>query len=236
VPIKFTLAAIVLLTACAPRSMPVRTPDLVARVSREQSAGWVTLSEGMTLKIESAYFQEGAAKRDISTYIGIESQTLETRSNGQLRPTALTTLPSRPPSQPAVSTLLPVPQQSLRSHRFFFQVAMDKATGKASAVLLSARSNAEMESLATTLLQNPSSVCRSNSPNCTVFPEGSAVSLGAAITLNGKPATIAWGSTLGSVVGQHRPFTIQRRNRMRIDANDPQALRLPILPGDAIAW
>lgn len=145
----------------------------------------------MTLKVESAYFQDGAAKRDISPYIGVESQTLEMRSNGQLRPTALTTLPNRPASQPAVATLLPVPQQKFRSHRFFFQVAMDRATGKSSAVLLSARSNAEMERLATTLLQNPSAVCRENSPHCTVFPDGCAVSLGVAITLNGKPATIA---------------------------------------------
>lgn len=257
IKIKLTLAAIALLTACAPRSFQVRpaqphyivqAPDRtettfpdVARKYGDQFAGWVTLGNRMVLKIESAYFEQGAAKRDISTYVGVESQTLESRPNGQLRPTGLVTLPNRPQDQPAVASLLPARQQKLRSHRFFFQVAMNRTDGKSSAVLLSARSSAEMERLATTLLQNPRSVCRNNTPNCTVFPDGCAVSLGLGITLNNKPATIPWGSSLGNVVREHRPFTIQRLHKTKlypitIDITDREALRLPILPGDSIAW
>src|SRR4029079_10149995 len=92
----------------------VRAPDRtettfldVARKYGDQFAGWVTLGPPMTLKIESAYFEQGAARRDISTYIGVETQTLETRPNGQLHPTGLAALPNRFQDQPAVASVLP---------------------------------------------------------------------------------------------------------------------------------
>ena len=67
------------------------------------------------------------------------------------------------------------------------------------------------------------------------------MSLGLVITLNGKQTTIPWGSSLTNVVAKTPPLYHQRRHKaklypMTIDANDREALRLPVLPGDTIAW
>jgi len=206
----------------------------------DQFAGWVSLRERMVLKIEIAIFKEPAPKREIANFLGTEIQSFKASPNGQLRTMDLQTLARRPQNQPSVATLLSPRQQRLRVHRFFFQVAL-RPVGEASAVLLSAGSADEIERLSAMVIQNPGSVCGTNMPNCTVFPAGCSASLGMEVVLNRKPLTIPWGSSLASVVGQRVSFTIHRLHRGRffplvMDWGDREALRLPLLPGDSIAW
>ena len=250
-----------LLSACGQRRRPeffqvragqpyyiLRSPDRTeapfhetASAYGDQAGGWVSLGERMVLKIEIAFFKEAGPKRDIANFLGTEIQSFKALPNGQLRPMDLQTLASRPQNQPSVATLLPPRRQRLRAHRFFFQVAMHPTTGKASAVLLSAGSADEIERLSAMMIQNPGSVCGTNMPNCTVFPDGGSASLGMEVVVNRKPLTLPWGSSLASVVGQRVAFTIHRSHRGRffpivMDLGDREALRLPLLPGDSIAW
>jgi hypothetical protein len=61
------------------------------------------------------------------------------------------------------------------------------------------------------------------------------------VILNGKPESVLWGSTLGSIVKQPLHLEMKRLyagelRPVRIDAKDPKSLLLPLLPGDRIAW
>lgn len=224
----------------SPDRTEVSFPETVGAYG-DRSAGWVALGQRMVLKIEIAYFKDGSPKRDITSFLGTEIQTIKASPNGQLRPSELRPLASRPQNQPSVSTLLPLRQLRLRVHRFFFQVAMHPTTGKAGAVLLSAGSRDEIERLSAGMIQNPGDVCGNGRPNCTAFPDGCSVSLGMEVMVNHAPKTILWGSSLASVVGQRIGFTIHRLHAGRLypivmDAADRETLRLPLLPGDSVAW
>ena len=142
----------------------------------------------------------------------------------------------RPPDQPSVAALMPAAQQRVRFHRFYFQVVVDKKAGTSNALLLSSTSKAGIEQLAKQLASEPASVCGGKAKQCTVFPEACSVSLGIEIIVNGRPTKIAWSSTLASVVGTQKQFSLQRQHRGRLVAlplnpDDPEALRLPLLPG-----
>ena len=61
------------------------------------------------------------------------------------------------------------------------------------------------------------------------------------VMVNGKPESVLWGSTLASIAKQPLHLEMKRLyagqlRPVRIDANDPQSLLLPLLPGDQITW
>jgi hypothetical protein len=61
------------------------------------------------------------------------------------------------------------------------------------------------------------------------------------IVVNGAPRSVLWGSLLASVAKQPRHVQLLRHYAGRltpveIDASDPKALRLPLLPGDQVTW
>jgi hypothetical protein len=106
--------------------------------------------------------------------------------------------------------------------------------------LLGAPSAAELGRLSSQLLAAPASVC-GTSPRCSVFPETCTVSLEIEIVVNGSPRTVLWGSFLSSVAIRPRHVDLQRLYRGRlvpveINESDPDALRLPLLPGDRVSW
>jgi hypothetical protein len=67
------------------------------------------------------------------------------------------------------------------------------------------------------------------------------VSVEIEIAVNGTPRRVLWGSTLGNVAAHPRHVELLRHDRGRLapvelDPADPNALRLPLLPGDHLSW
>jgi hypothetical protein len=61
------------------------------------------------------------------------------------------------------------------------------------------------------------------------------------LVVNGRPQSVLWNSALGSIAIHPRHIQLLRAYAGRltpveIDPSDPNALRLPLLPGDQIAW
>jgi hypothetical protein len=105
---------------------------------------------------------------------------------------------------------------------------------------LGAESQAEIDALSAQL-SHPEAVCSQHSTHCIVFPKACSVSLEMKVIVNGKPESVLWGSTLGSVAKQPRHLEMKRLyaeqlRPVQINAKDPKSLLLPLLPGDRIAW
>ncbi len=203
--------------------------------------GQVDLKPQMMFKLENAYFKSGQEKRGLANYLGLESIEFRVAQNGQLQRLEHRVLAKRPNVDPAIDSYLKGPQQRLRFHRLLLQVTMNRKTGEANAVLLSAASAKKLDALKEKLEIDVAIVCSARALNCTVFPSTGSVSLGFEVLVNGKSSFVAWGTTVGAAVGKHSPFSLERIYRKRlapveIDGNDPAALRLPLLPGDSVKW
>lgn len=251
---RFWMAGIglmVLVQGCAARRpftlLPgvLRAPDGVETPVGEtlagfynQREGWVDLQPGMTLKLERAYFKSATLPRRLENYVGLETALFRVGARRNLARVELSELPQRPGDQAGVATLLREQQLRLRAQRLYFQVALDKKSGTSSAVLLSARSHAE-------LLRVPdlSLLCGGSKSEalCQVFPEGNSVSLAIDVTVNGVHKSLLWGSNLGSVVGAATQFKLQRYYKgklteVQLDPAHAETRRLPLFPRDVIQY
>lgn len=184
------------------------------------------LTEGMALVLETAYFRDGAKTRTIADYIGTEKLTLRTGRNGTLAVVQHVPLPGRPKGQIPVTAVFPEKERRRRQQRLYFQVVVNKASGKANAVVLSAGGSKEMAALTAQLMGK--AVCAAG---CTVIPEGSSVSLAMEIFVNGEARTVLWGSNVNSVLGTQRPFTLRRGEKVM-----PPGPSQGLLPGDRIEF
>ncbi len=231
VPVQLTALPVLLLLlltpACLRKPAAQRPPALAPDISR----GWIDITPNVVLKIENAYFKDGAAVRDISTYLGTELLSLKAAKNNSLLFLNHHPLPNRPPAQPPVLSLLPEPQRRQHHHRFYFQVVVNRLSGKANAVLLTAPSPAKLEQIAAQLQHAPASLCTPQSPYCTVFPDSCSVSLAMEVTVNNKPTTLLWGTTIASQLGQQQTFSLLRRG---LPVTLPRTA--PLLPGDSLSW
>jgi hypothetical protein len=210
-------------------------------------SGWVDLRAQMGIRVENAYFREGAPRRGTEGFIGTEVAEYRTETNGRLR---LVSVDSKlqpkgaqhPVDQPPVQELLAESLARYRYHRYFYQVVFSKANGEVhGAVLLGAGSAKELAGLATRLLNDPDSVCTAKSIRCAVFPELCTVTPEIEIVVNGKAQMVRWGSLVGSVVSRPQKLQVLRSyggrlTPVEIDSGDPNALRLPLLPGDHLDW
>ena len=208
-------------------------PETLSAYS-DLSQGRTDLKPGMALKLETAYFKPGEVRRGLANFLGTESVEIHVAPNGALRSTDLRLLPNRPPDQPPIDSYLRPPQQRKRFHRLLLQVVMNRGTGESNAILLSGKSQAELAMLTAKLTADPGSIC-GGGPNCAVFPVTGSVSVGMEVEVNGKPTFVAWGTLVGTLAGKQRPFSLTRlyRGRQRpvqLDINDPESLRLPLLP------
>jgi hypothetical protein len=225
----------------------LRSPDGQARTFPETTAGfssalggWIDLATGLTLQLERAYF-EPPQSRKIQDYVGVEAVQLEVQG-GALRLIEYRPLPNRPGGQPSVNSTIPTAQLASRFHRLFFQVAADRESGPARAVLLSGDSHPAIVAVGESLLRG--SGCggaTASDLHCLAVPDGTTASVLFAVLANGKPLTLPWGSTAAGVVGAARPVKLWRKHRKRIvpvqlDAADSEALRLPLLPGDVLVF
>jgi len=225
----------------APDSEDIPFPDVLGRYTGV-GAGWVELRPEIELRIENAYFREGAPKRGLANFLGTEIARYHVLSTGALEQIAVQSrLEQRPADQPPVQQLLSESQNRYRHHRLFYQVLLNKKTDVRSAVLLSAESMDELDRFTEQLMSDPESVCGGVSTHCTAFPEACTASLEIQIVVNGRYRTVLWGSSLADVTQNHRRIELSRLHMgalapVRIDPRDREALRLPLLPGDHIKW
>jgi len=225
----------------SPDSAETPFPEVLGRYTNV-GPGWVELQPQIELRVENAYFREGAPKRGLANFLGTEIARYQVRQTGVLERIALQSrLTQRPADQPPVQQLLSEPQSLYPHHRLFYQVVWNKRADVRSAVLLGAESTDELNRFTAQLMSEPESVCDSVSTHCTVFPEACTASLEIEIVVNGAPRTVLWGSVLADAVERHRHVELfrpyaDRLAPVKIDPHDRDAVRLPLLPGDHIKW
>ncbi len=216
-------------------------PDVLRRFNGfEPGRNWVDLPPSMGLRIENAYYEKGASRRGLTGYLGAEVARYSSTAAG-LELLSVEPMKNRPEWDRPVQNLIAPAQQRLPFHRFFYEIVFSKRNNIHGAVLLAADTSDELDRLSAEL-SDPETVCHNDSPQCTVFPEACTVSVEMKVVLNGKPETVFWGSQLVSIVPHpvHR-LEMKRLDRgrlvpVKIDVQDANALRLPLLPGDRIDW
>jgi hypothetical protein len=218
-------------------------PEVLSRYSEVgQSQGWL-LHPNTELHIENAYYREGAPKRGIADFLGTEKAVYQVRPNG-LRLVSVESgwaQHQRPADQLPVQELIGAARLHYRFYRYFFQIVFRQRAGARGAVLLGANSMGELDALSARLQTDPDAVCDGASPHCAAFPEACTVALEIRVVVNGAPRSIVWGSLLDSVAMHPRKLQLLRLHDgqltpVRIDVGDPNALRLPLLPGDRVEW
>ncbi len=172
----FLLTLALLSLSCAKPHWPANTPA-------PPGQGWIDLRPPMQLRVENAYYREGALKRDLSAYIGTEVARYQVAPHGSLRLLSTQPMKDRPRDQPPVAQLMQSSIRRYRYHRFYFAVLFKRNSVTRGSVLLGANKTAELESLAAQLLADPDAACNDRSPHCEVFPEACSV----AVEVNGQP-------------------------------------------------
>jgi hypothetical protein len=196
----------------------------------------------MGLRIENAYYQEGKPKRGLDGYLGTEIAHYRVMTEGGLKLLCVKSMSGRPADQLPVEQLIPDTQQRYHYYRFYFEILFKNGSTPRGSVLLGANSQVELNDLAELLHSQPDTVCESKSAHCIVFPEACSVSVEMAVAVNGASLTVVWGSTLESVMSrQPRQISLHRLNAgqvtvVQLDAQDKNALKLPLVPGDRIEW
>jgi hypothetical protein len=225
----------------SPDSKETPFPEVLSRYTIV-GPGWVELRPLTELRVENAYFREGAPKHGLANFLGTEIARYQVLATGELKQISVESrVEQRPSDQPAVQQLLSEPQRLYHRHRFFYQVLLNKKSDVRSAVLLGGESAEELDRLTAELLTQPDSICGGGSTFCTVFPKACTASVEIEIMANGSPRTVLWGSTLAEFAERHRHVALFRRYQdglapVEIDVHDREALRVPLLPGDVIKW
>ena len=197
------------------------------------------LRPGMELRIENAYYEVGKPKQGLNGFLGTEIARYRAAPRGGLKLISLQSMKQRPADQPPVNALIAHGKQHFRCYKFYFEILFkNRSQGS---VLIGANSTRELANLTAALAHDPEQVCRGNAPHCVVFPEACSVAAEMQIIVNGKPQSVIWGSTLAGVLKNPEKVTMRRRYRgqwvpVQFDARDPNALRLPLLPGDSVDW
>src|ERR1019366_6164180 len=104
-------------------------------------AEWVDLRPQMKLRIENAYYREGAPKHGLQGFLGTEIARYQVRPERGLRLVSVeSVLAQRPRDQPPVQALMRVVQMRYRYNRFFYAIVFSQKKETSGAVLLGARS------------------------------------------------------------------------------------------------
>jgi hypothetical protein len=205
----------------------------------ERAQRWIDLRPLMELRIENAYYEKGASRRGLAGYLGTEVAHYEITAHG-LHLLSVHTMKDRPEDQMPVQRLIRESALAFQCYRFYYELIFARGGDSRGSALLGADSIEELNTLSRQLDQ-AETVCSVASPHCTVFPEACSVSVEMRIVVNDKPQTVFWGSLLASTAAHPHHLEMRRLygGRLRpvkINFRDPGALRLPLLPGDEIAW
>jgi len=258
-----SIACVLLATSCAThirvnafRVVPaaptylLRSPDAsetpfpdVLRVYNgfEPGRGWMDLRPDMELRIENAYYEPGMPKRGLKGFLGTEVARYTVHRQGHLQLVSVQPMKNRPIGEKPVQQLISGSQQRYRYHRFYYAIVFKRTGDVRGSVLLGANKKDDLDGYAAQLLADPDSVCNGKSPHCTIFPEGCSVSIEMQVFVNGTPQNVIWGSLLASIAPHPRSLELLRLYNgsltpVHLDAHDPNALRLPLLPGDRLNW
>lgn len=199
----------------------------------------IDLEPLMELRIENAYYEPGAPRRGLTGFLGTEVARYLARPHG-LALVTVHPMSARPKDQIPVQDLISRSKTKFSHYRFYYEVVFARRDHTHGSVLLGADSQVEIDELSAQL-SHPESVCFQGSTHCIVFPEACSVSVEMKVIVNGKPKSVLWGSTLGSIAEQSRHLEMKRLysgelRPIRMDAKDPKSLFLPLLPGDRIVW
>jgi hypothetical protein len=203
---------------------------------------WLDLHPHMRLRVENAYYQAGLPKHGLNGFLGTEIALYRVRDNGFLQMVSTESkLPQLPADQSPVERLLPASEMRYREHRFFLAVKFSRRAEASPSVLLGANSSTELEALSARLQSSPDSVCHNSASHCVVFPEACSVSAEIEIVVNGVVRILPWDSTLSAVADKPKRVELLRLHAgrltpVKLDPSDANALRLPLLPGDHLAW
>ncbi len=226
----------------SPESVAIPFPEVLRQYSGfTPGEDWIDLRPHMELRVEHAYYRDGVPRHGIFGFLGTEVAIYQVRVGGGLRLRSVRSMKHRPMDQLPVQRLICAEQRRFRHGRFFFALVFRRSANARSSVLLSADARQEMDALTSRLIRSPESVCEDRSAHCTVFPEACSVSLEIEVTVNRATRTVPYGSTVSDVVVHPRSIRMQRLDagrmtQVQIDASDPEALRLPLLPNDRITW
>jgi hypothetical protein len=219
--------------SCATRRIPAPLPSL------KSTTDYLDLRPGVRLSVEKAYYTPGAARRGLTGYMGTRVATFGIKPNGDLLLVSEQSKPFQggPPNQLPSEPLLPPYMRSKRAYRFFYAVTFARSSRPSASVLLGARSMKEIEELSAKLKAAPDDVCTPQSVRCTVFPEGSTVSISMEIVVNGTAQVVLWGSVVGNVTGGRPASRVERMASGRLETvpgGGNQGIRL--LPGDRVSF
>jgi hypothetical protein len=196
----------------------------------------------MQLRIENAYYRDGFPKHGTNGYLGTETAHYQVRARGFRLLSVENVVKPHPREQPPVQELIPAAQKRYPHYRYFYAVVLNRRGNIRGSVLLGAGSVEELDRLSAVLMTDPDSVCGIQSQRCTVFPEMCTVSIDIEIFVNGIARTVSSGSLLASVItGAHQVDVLRRSDDghvslLKIEPDNPGALRLPLAPGDRITW
>lgn len=224
-----------------PNSHEIPFPDLLRSYNGfEPGQNWIDLRPLMELGIENAYYQPGASRQGLEGFLGTEIAQYEVTARG-LHLLSFHPMKDRPSGDLPVQQLISRPQMRHRYYRFYYEIFFKNRRHSHGSVLLGADSIADLDRLSAGLNAG-SALCTLDSEQCTVFPEACSISIEMKIVLNGQPRAVIWGTTLaGAIASQPRNIKLERVDAGRltpvqIDAGDPRALQLPLLPGDHVSW
>ena len=94
----------------------------------------------------------------------------------------------------------------------------------------------EIEELSAQLKSGAGRVCGPQSVRCTVFPEGSTVSISMEIVVNGVPKVVLWGSMAGSVTGGRPVSSLETEGRGAFSERARWKCGNAFLPGDRVSF
>lgn len=227
---------------CAPNGVKTTFAETLRRFNGfDLRRDWMDLRPDMELRIENAYYQPGASRNGLRGFLGTEIALFKVQADGELRLLSVKPMKHRPKKQPSVQKLVGVAQRHYSHHRFYYELFVEGKGDARSSVLLGADSQEQIEHLAAKLRVDPNAVCGSKSVHCTIFPELCTVSIEMRILANGASKNVRWGSDLADIVDHPRSVELLRQYHgrwtpVKLDARDPGALQLPLLPGDRIHW
>jgi hypothetical protein len=90
----------------------------------------------MQLRVENAYYREGAAKRGLASYVGTEIARYQVQRNGSLRLLSTQPMKDRPRDQPPVEQLMQSSIRRYRYHRFYFAILFKRNSSALGSVVL----------------------------------------------------------------------------------------------------
>ena len=232
------------------------------------------ITPNMTIQVVSPIFRDGVAISNTTTLEPVDEQangnnlTLGIRSSANLAgyETASYTVRRKPGGMGL--SVVPLyadrhlgaeverrPQPAIHYFRFpaeaaFYRVFYEAQQTEYTAIIIAARTRAELEQRARLLGTGAASCDKLNNELCVAVPKQVAINGLVSVTVNGSETWVAWGTSIGGVIrasGErqanillprlmvHKPFN-GKPAAVEFERNNPAILNLVVTGGEAVAW